>query len=58
MGFDFPLMKVVSIFCAKCVSFKKDIKYYKFNQYVEINCEWNMNNEKIWYFENMINKFK
>ena len=26
---DFPLMKVVSIYCAECRSLKRDTKFYK-----------------------------
>ena len=30
---DFPLMKVESVFCVKCGVINRDIKHYKFNPY-------------------------
>ena len=31
--YDFPLMKVVSIFCAECGSLKRNTKFYKLSPY-------------------------
>ena len=31
---EFPVMKVVSIFCVECGALKRDIKFYKFDPFV------------------------